>query len=565
MTASNLSKYFEELEKTSSRISITKILAELFNELSEEEIDKAVYMMLGSLAPNYRSIVFNVAEAMMMRAISRAYNVEPQEVKTIYKKMGDLGKVAESLNRGKGNDLIVSELYSKLSQIAKCEGEGSQERKIELLADLLVSVNPLTSRFVARITLGKLRLGFSDKTVIDALSWMETGDKTNSKKIEAAFQVVPDIGKIAREVRAKGSGGLLNEISPTIGIPVIPMLAQRIKSADEMIKKMDNVAVEPKFDGLRVQIHFARGKKIGAFTRNLNDIKDMFPELESIGEYVNADSVILDSEAVGLDAETMKMADFQTTMHRRRKHDIENFAKANPLTFQVFDVMSKDGESFMDKNYEERRAVLKKLFSKNKTFLVDEYMITQNAGDIRKKHEEYLARGLEGAMIKKVDSGYVPGRTGWRWVKMKEVDGTRGKLSDTVDCVVMGYTRGKGKRADFGVGQFLAGVLDHDKIKSITKVGTGLTDEQFRALNDKLKDIVVALKPVEYEVHKDLYPDFWVEPKVVVELAADELTKSPKHTAGLALRFPRLVRFREDKSVKQITTISEILEIAKLG
>jgi DNA ligase-1 len=147
---------------------------------------------------------------------------------------------------------------------------------------------------------------------------------------------------------------------------------------------------------------------------------------------------------------------------------------------------------------------------------------------------------------------------------MKEEEGKTGKLADTIDCVVMGYTRGRGKRAGFGVGQFLAGIRDGDIIKTITKVGTGLTDEQFKELNLRLKKLSTLKKPKEYEVHKDLTPDFWVTPDLIVELAADEITKSPKHSAGLALRFPRLIRFRDDKNISGVTTKKEVNEFFRM-
>jgi DNA ligase-1 len=218
----------------------------------------------------------------------------------------------------------------------------------------------------------------------------------------------------------------------------------------------------------------------------------------------------------------------------------------------------------MQEPYYKRRKVLEKLLKANAIFFIDEYIKTENAEVIKNKHEELISRGLEGVMVKKFDSAYVPGRTGWRWVKMKEPEKSEGKLADTVDAIVMGATNGRGKRASFGMGQFLAGIRQGDKILTITKVGTGLTDEQFRELNARLRKLATKEKPKEYEVHKDLNPDFWVSPEVVVELAADELTKSPKHTAGLALRFPRLVKFRDDKSPSQASTLAEVKKLFEL-
>ncbi|HTK03489.1 MAG TPA: DNA ligase, partial [Alphaproteobacteria bacterium] len=263
----------------------------------------------------------------------------------------------------------------------------------------------------------------------------------------------------------------------------------------------------------------------------------------------------------GLDIKRQMFVDFQKTISRRRKHDIGKNSQAVPLQFQVFDVLLCDGKSYINTPYIERRKILEKIIVNGDLLKIDESNITDDAETINRLHRKYLGMGLEGVVVKKSNGLYVSGRTGWNWVKMKEVEGTSGKLSDTVDLVIMGYTVGKGKRVGFGVGQFLAGVRDRDRVLSVTKVGTGLTDEQFRELKTRLSKIQVSEKPKEYDVHKDLYPDFWVDPKVVVEIAADEITKSPKHTAGLALRFPRLIRFRDDKSAKEATTLEELKSI----
>ncbi len=193
-----------------------------------------------------------------------------------------------------------------------------------------------------------------------------------------------------------------------------------------------------------------------------------------------------------------------------------------------------------------------------------DYTITKDPGVIEKLMEKELSEGLEGIIVKRANSRYIPGRTGWRWVKMKEAEEARAKLADTLDCVVMGYSAGRGRRAGFGVGQFLVGIKDKEKIKTVTKVGTGITDEQFGELKERLSVIEVKSKPKEYVVHKELEPDHWVVPKLVVEIAADEITKSPKHAAGYALRFPRLVRFRDDKNPSQATSIKELIKLYEL-
>jgi DNA ligase-1 len=563
------------LEATSSRIEITKILAELFTKSSSREIDKTVYLLLGSLAPSYRGIVFNLAERMMLRIIAKAYGENPEEVSRLYKQKGDLGIVASELARGKGKNLSVSEVYDNLVGIAQEQGKDSQERKNDAMANLMQNLDPLSARFVARIPVGRLRLGFSDKTILDALSWMQVGDKSKKGLLEKAYQVVPDVGLLAKRVKEVGIDKATHNIKPILGIPVLPMLPQRIKSPTEMIAKMGKVFVEPKFDGLRVLIHYNSGKVkareegwvkgVKAFTRNLNNVVGMFSELSEVGKHVKAKEVIFDTEAIGMDPELKKMANFQTTMQRRRKHEIETKSKEIPLRFQVFDIVYKDGKSLMDKPYWERREVLKRVIKDDKLLIVDEAVVTEDPQVINREYQERVKLGLEGVVVKKYDTPYIPGRTGWRWVKMKQVEAALGKLADTVDCVVMGYTRGRGKRASFGIGQFLVGVMDKGVIKTVTKVGTGLTDDQFRELNERLGKIVTKDKPREYgDVSKILLPDFWVKPFLVVEIAADEITKSPNHSSGLALRFPRLVKFRDDKSPKEATTVSEVKKLFDL-
>ena len=562
MNLSEFSLYLDRLEKTPSRLEITRILAELLEESNVPEISKIVYLSLGVLAPNYEGIILNLAEKMMFRVLSEAYGVPTDEVKALYKKLGDTGNTAEELNKnvnkGKFKDITVVEVYEKLLDIAKDSGEGSQERKVQKMADILKVIDPLSTRFVARIPVGRLRLGFSEKTVIDALSSV---GQIPSNKIEAAYNIHPDIGYIAKLVKERK----IEAAKPEIGVPVVPMLAARLNSPADMIKKMGKVSVEPKFDGLRIFIHFKKGEETRIFTRNMNSIPlDTFPELKEVGKYIKADEAILDTEGIGIDEKRQMFLDFQKTIQRRRKHEVGKTANEIPLQFQVFDILLKDGKSFIDKPYLERRKELEKTVISGKLLRVDESVVTKDPEVIRELHKKYLKMGLEGVVVKKANARYVSGRTGWNWVKMKEEEGARGKLSDTIDCIVMGYTSGKGKRVGFGIGQFLAGIKDGDVFKTVTKVGTGLTDEQFKELNRRLSEIKSSNKPKEYKVNKDLEPDFWVFPKVVVELAADEITVSPKHTAGLALRFPRLIRFRDDRGPSNVTDINELKAIYKL-
>ena len=579
----------EKLEKTPSRLEMTNILSKLLKETAVDETEYVVNLSLGQLAPGYKQVVFNIAEKMMLSAIAKGYGVEKILVAKRYKKLGDLGEVAESFSKSKGKSkLDVSEVFGELMKIAEDSGEGSVERKVEGVAKLLSGLDSRSARFLARIPVGKLRLGFSDKTIIDALSWMETGGKGESKRIEEAYNVIPDVGILAKNIKKSGIDKAVENVDPELGVPLLPMLAQRLKSPAEMIEKMGKVHVEPKFDGLRIQIHFKVGKShpglvsgsqilkpvqndkisggfIKAFTRNLNETSWMFPELSGAGEQIEADEVILDTEAIGVDEERKTLANFQSTMTRRRKHDIESIASKVKIRFYVFDIMYKNGKSLIHLPYTKRREILAETIKGKGVLEVVDYVSTDNPEKINELMRLELKEGMEGIIVKRADSDYIAGRTGWRWVKMKEEEGQKAKLADSVDCVVMGYIKGRGKRTAFGIGGFLAGIVDGEVVKTLTKVGTGLTDEQFRELAARLKRLEVGEKPKEYgEVSKTLIPDVWVTPSLVVELAADEITKSPIHSAGYALRFPRLVKFRDDKGWRDATTLKEVKKLFKL-
>jgi DNA ligase-1 len=559
MKFSVLAGHLERLENTSSRLEITRILVELFEKTDKDEIDKVTYLSLGVLAPNYEGVLLNLAEKMVLRSFSLVYSKDLEEVTAIYKKLGDVGSVAQELAIAKEGVLTVSDVYGKLRAIAEDGGAGSQERKVEKMANLLGSVDPLSARFIARIPVGKLRLGFSEKTVIDALS---KGDKKIETEIEAAYNIRPDIGFVAKLVKE----GNLKAAKPEVGVPVVPMLAQRLNSTIEVIKKMGEVSVEPKFDGLRIFIHYRKKDNfIRIFTRNMNAIElDTFPELKDVGNFINADEAILDSEAIGVDSKREMFLDFQKTIQRRRKHEIEKNASEIPLQFQVFDILLFNGKSMIDTPYIERRELLKKTVVNGNLLRIDENIVTKDPKVITNLHHKYLGMGLEGVVVKKANGHYVSGRAGWNWVKMKEEEGMKGRLSDTLDCIVMGYFSGKGKRTQFGLGKILVGIRDGDTVRTLTKVGTGLTESMLVEIKKRVDKLESKTQPKEYEAQKDLIPDIWAIPSLVVEVSADSISVSTKHSLGLSLRFPRFIKIREDKNADQATTIKELREILKL-
>lgn len=567
MLFKEFSGYLEKLEKISSRLEITEMLAELIGKMEPQETSKGIYLVLGQLGPDFANQEFGMAVKMVIRAVAIGSGESIEEVTKKYKQKGDLGLLLENLAfvEEKYKKHSLSEIYDSLQTIAMDGGFGSQERKVNRLAEILLEVSTLERKFISRMVVGKLRLGFSAKTIFDALSKIESGNKTLRKEIDSVFQIYPDPGLITKLVKEKGIVGL-KEIKVKVGVPVVPALCQRLNEYEEIVEKMEDLAVERKYDGTRLQIHFNRLKnEIKTYTRNLEENSWMFPELLEMGKWIKGNEIIIDCEAAGYERKTGKVLPFQITMTRKRKHNIANAAESVPMRFYVFDILNKDGQSLIEKPYFERREILTRTIKDNETMVVDEYVRTSSADEVKKLHEKYLSEGFEGAVLKMWSGKYLPGRQGWNWVKIKEVEGNLGKLSDTLDLVVLGYYFGRGKRTDFGIGAFLVGLKKGEFWVSLAKIGTGLTDDEFRNLKEKLEELIIKEKPENYMVEGTLLADVWVEPKVVVEVAADEITRSNVHAAGIALRFPRLIRFREDKSINEATTWKEVEEIAKIS
>jgi len=580
MRFKRLAEYFNKIEKEASRLTMTQDLAELFKEAAVEEIDQIIYLALGNLRPKFEGVEFNLGEKMMVRVLSVAYGVGVDKAEQVFKQTGDLGEVIEKLGveTGGGRDLSVAEVYKRLMDVAVDEGSGSQDRKVQSMARLLKDLDRLSAKYVVRIPVNKLRLGFSDMTVLDALSWMTKGDKSLRKDLERAFNVSADIGKIAEVFKKKGLAGI-GEIKVEPGVPIRMAMAERLPNAEKTVEKLEVFAVEPKYDGLRVQIHVDKGKHlqkagqedlfgkpkklVRIFSRNLDNVTHMFPDIVDEAEKLGVRRVILDGEAIAYSPKTGKFLPFQVTVQRKRKHGIKEKMGELPLKVMVYDLLFVDGKNLMLKPFKERRRELEKVMKGMKGELVlAEQEIVSDVKQLRTLVKKYLGEGLEGAMCKKLTTTYQAGSRNFNWVKFKKT--TEEGMADTLDCVVMGYYVGKGRRSGFGIGAFLVGVRQGEKIGTVAKIGTGLSDEQWRETKERVDKIKVKDKPKGYVVDKNLEPDVWVEPKIVVEILADEITKSPIHSFELALRFPRLIKFRDDKQVSQATSKQELEKLFKM-
>lgn len=576
MTFKRLSEFFQKLESTSSRNSMVEILAELFKETSASEIGMVTYLMQGRVAPLFEPVEFGMAEKMVLKALSLSYEETLEKVTEQYKKAGDLGIVTEELGKkakGKGQkELSVEEVFQKLYDITQSGGEGSVEKKIGILSDLLQNCDPISARFIARTPVDKLRLGFSDMTVLEGLSWMIDGTKKNKAVIEAAYNIRPDLGYVASQIKKEGILGLTH-VKPKVGTPILVMRAERLTNTVDILEKAGpNAAVEPKLDGLRTQLHYLKkgigtnGKEqVRLFSRGMENVTTMYPDLveAALKELRGVEGVILDGESIGFDPKTGRFLAFAETVQRKRKYGIAEFSKNVPIQLVTFDCLFLNGESLLEKPYATRRGVVEKMTKGNKIIVAAEMKIIDDALEMENYFQVQRSKGLEGMMAKKMDGAYQAGARGFNWIKLK--GSYTGKLADTIDAVVMGVDFGQGKRSSFGVGAFLIGVYDpkSDSFKTVSKVGTGLTDDEWRELKVQSEKLKVSEKPKNYDVNKINECDVWISPSLVGEFRADELTKSPMHTAGYALRFPRLVRWREKKA-EDTTSVKEIEKMVAL-
>lgn len=578
----------EKIEGTSGRLDMTDILVAFLKDLSKDEIKSSMYLLQGRVVPRFIPLEFNVARKLMMRSISRAFEIDLEKVEKHFAELGDVGLVAEKLSKRKKSLLEINQVYEQLYDMSMLEGAGSQDAKMGAISRLIKDCDTLSCRYVTRMIIGNLRLGLSDKTVLDALSVIAVGDKSKRAELDRAYGVQNDIGKIAEKVLLEGIESILRLVIEP-GVPVSAMLCEREETIDKINERMGVAAIQPKYDGLRAQVHFdkkgiegikkassahtmfveAASSQVVIFSRNLESLSHMFPEVSEAVAKLGVKSIVLDGEIIAYNENTDEFLPFQETIQRRRKHNVGQKVKDIPVRLYVYDILHLNGGDLLNNPFKERTKLLGNIIKKSQGSQKTIYMTpTLESGDVEKiteVFEEYVARGLEGIIVKSPESLYMPGKRGYDWIKYKK--SSKGFVVDTIDAVVLGYYNGRGARAKFGIGAFLIGILNKKTktFQSIAKVGTGIKDEEWIIIKNKLDENAVDKMPNNVEVSKLLSPDVWVEPQVVVEVEADEITLSSNHQAGIkdgkgySLRFPRLKLFdRLDKTPEDITTVAEI-------
>lgn len=572
MDYKTLVEVYEKLEATSKRLEKTHILSEFLRDA--DHLDEVMLLVQGRIFPAWDEREIGMAARLLLKAIATASGASQDKIETEWKKLGDLGEVASKLIGKKSqhtlfsSKLTVQKVFSNLQKLAELEGAGTVERKVQLVAELLTSASGEEAKYIIRTILGELRVGLGEGTIRDAIVWaffnkkakIKYDEKDNDLQVEdrelyqsyvtlvqEAYDVAADFAIVAKAAK-KGEGALKSmELEP--GRPVKVMLFQKAKDMAEALDTCNRpAALEFKYDGFRLQIHKANGK-IKLFTRRLEEVTKQFPDVIKTLDHIKAKNYILDAEVVGIDKKTKKYLPFQNISQRiKRKYDIEEMAEKYPVEVNVFDVLYENGKSLLKVPFEERRKVLEKTVSPIPQKLkLAEQLITDDDKEAEKFYKEALASGNEGVMVKNLKEIYKPGSRVGFGMKVKPT-------MDTLEVVIVGAEWGEGKRGKW-LSSFIIAVRDEETgdFVEIGRVGTGIKEKSeegtsFDDLTKLLEPLIVESKGKEVRV----------KPKIVMEVDYEEVQKSPTYSSGFALRFPRMVKLREDRSPRDIASLEDV-------
>jgi DNA ligase-1 len=565
------------MEQTSSRLALTDYLVSLLKITPSDIIDKVIYLIQGKLYPDYEGIELGLAGKMAIRILAYSSGLSIAAVEEIYRKTGDLGDTASEVMKSKNqttlfaDKMTVERVYLTLDRIARTVGSGSQEVKLRFVSSLLSDATSRESRYIMKFVMGTLRLGIADYTVMDALALAFTGDKSNRKILENAYNVSSDLGTVAKLLATKGLESL-RSLQITLYKPIRPMLAERVRTAEEALERMDGrAAVEYKLDGERIQVHKGKGK-VELFSRRLEKITDHYPDVAEAIKSINTEEAILEAEVVAINPLTDEFLPFQELMHRRRKYDIKQAMENYPVVMNFFDVLYMDGDDKTSLTYLQRRKLIKKIIqgSRNEKIRLVPQIIVEKSEQIDKFMASAIENGCEGLMIKQLKSTYRAGNREFAWVKLKRE--YRSDLADTLDLVIVGALYGRGRRVG-KYGALLLAAYDSksDMFRSTCKVGAGFTDQHLEQFFDNLETHLITHRHARVDTGMEM--DVWFEPKIVIEVIASEITLSPSHTAainsirqgfGLALRFPKFTgKIRYDKKPEDATDVEELVSMYK--
>ncbi len=564
---------YQQLEATTKRLEKTYLLAEFFKK-HYAEIEPLILLVQGRVFPSWAEEKTGIAARLAIRAISLSCGLPSSEIENAWGKIGDLGEVCAGLVAKKKQMTIFSEelklakVYSNLQKLAVVEGDGATDRKIGLIAELLTSANPAEAKYIIRSVLEELRIGIGEGIMRDAIAWafifqripynpggneilLDVVSREDYNKIveivQEAYNITNDFSRVAMVAQVAGVAGLA-DISIEPGRPLKVMLfqkAQGIKDAFERVGKP--CALEYKMDGFRMQIHKFNSKVL-IFTRRLENVTQQFPDVVAcVQKNVAGENFVFDAEAVGFDTASRKYLPFQSISQRiKRKHGIHEMAKKFPVELNVFDIVYYNGKTLVKTRFSERRAILERIITPaERQIVVVKQFITQDINEASLFYKESLACGNEGIMAKNLEAVYAPGSRVGYGVKIKPV-------MDSLDLVVTGAEWGQGKRAGWLTSFTLACINRDGCFLDIGKVGTGIKEKEegvsFEQLTNIIKPLIISQTGKEVKA----------TPKLVLEIDYEEIQKSPTYSSGYALRFPRVIKIRDDKPPEEASSIEQV-------
>jgi DNA ligase-1 len=557
MDYSKICETYEALENTSKGLEKTEIIAGFLDEI--RDCPEFIYLLRGQLFADYDSRELGISVQLAIKTLSRASGLGEEEIVERFRGLGDLGKVAEGvlggakMQRGLFEEkLSVEKVMMNLRKLPDLEGSGAVDLKIGNIVDLLMSATATEGKYIIRTILGDLKIGVGVGILRDAIAIYCFKPKNLSDKrvCSGAVQEAYDKATDMAEVFETACRDELEKIRMTPGKPLKVMLFPKAKDVEDAFRIVGRpAAFEYKYDGFRVMINRSKDGRIRIFTRALEDVTAQFPDIvEAVESNVRGEDFILDGEAVGYTADTGEYTDFQAISQRiRRKYNIEEMRRELPVELVLFDVIYLNGDSLIRTANSERRRVLEGIVDvQEKRILLAKRIMTSKNEDVEKFYEEALDDNQEGLMGRRLDAGYKPGARIGHAVKLKPEDGD-------FDLVITGAEWGTGKRAGWLTSFDIACRDESGEFLGVGRVSTGLKELpgeglSFGEMTDMLEKIVVKVDGRHVSVR----------PEVVVAVQFQNVQRSPSNESGFGLRFPRILRVREDRGVDDIASIEEI-------
>jgi len=548
----DLCELCEQLEATTKRLLMVDLTAKFVKTLQPEEVEPAVSMILGRPFPKWDQRVLEISWATLSGVIKRLANLDWSNFRDAYSRTGDVGsavKIVFEVSKIRKQSTLFEKPLSLLEvrrtfeNIAETSGSGSRERKERLIETLLSRSSPLEAKYLVKIMIFEMRTGFSEGLMEMAVA---KAFDVPLEEVQTASMLAGDIGETASILKTEGKEGIA-QLGFRVFRPIKPMMAQMAGDATEVLKEAGgSMAFEYKLDGARIQIHKS-GNEVRIYSRRLTDVAESLPEIvDLVRREIESEEVILEGEVIAMSKDRAGPLLFQHLMRRfRRVHEISETAKEIPIELQLFDVIYLDGESLINTGYTERRKRLTEIAG---NIQLTKQIITDDPQRVSEFLKEALDSGHEGLVAKKLDSPYTPGIRGKRWFKIKQI-------LEPLDLVIVAAEWGYGRRHRWLSDYYLAARdAETGEFMIVGKTFKGLTDQEIIEMTERLKKSIIREEP-----HRVV-----VVPQIVVEVAYNELQESPKYECGMALRFARITRIRDDKLPEEVDTIQHVREIYEM-